>query len=95
MASYPGGQYSSVFTKKSYDDPMEKDQIDEFIPHRCARTDVPTKFRWQRKERELVENTGVDERKICIFLVARKMARHCERVNNHTGSIPCAEFESN
>jgi hypothetical protein len=50
---------------------MEAGQIEEFTPNRCERTDVHTKFRWERKKRELVQDTGVDRRKTYIFLVAR------------------------
>ena len=74
---------------------MEAHQIDEFIPHRCERADVHTTFRWERKERELVEDTGIDGRKMYIYLVTMRMARYCERGNNHSGSIRCAKFEIN
>ena len=49
---------------------MEADQIDEFN-RTDVREDVHAKFRWERKERELVEDTDVDGRKIHIFLVTR------------------------
>jgi hypothetical protein len=53
---------------------MGADQIDEFIQHRCGRTDMRTKFGWQRKERALVEDTAIDGWEMYIFLVTRNMA---------------------
>jgi hypothetical protein len=46
---------------------MDANQIHEFTPHRCERTDVHTKFRLERKERELVHDKEVDGKKIFFF----------------------------